>query len=172
MVCPILVKKLADKVEFLADAAREVRKGVNSHHVARVLKLQGRRWSTIDCWSYPRRCGTRNTAAMAAHVCHALGMCMGFVLCTLPSLDLSPPLPSMTRHPCFSCPTPPMMCGLYTALMPNSANTMHGQDAFITTITAKFTEESDCLSQTFSPPTAFPLNTALIVSTYIRFRLS
>lgn len=24
MVCPLLVKKLADKVEFLADAAREV----------------------------------------------------------------------------------------------------------------------------------------------------
>lgn len=25
MVCPVLVKKLADKVEFLAEAAREVR---------------------------------------------------------------------------------------------------------------------------------------------------
>ena len=25
MVCPVLIKKLADKVEFLAEAAREVR---------------------------------------------------------------------------------------------------------------------------------------------------
>lgn len=38
MVCPILIKKLADKVEFLADAAREVHrwwKGSTARSVAK-----------------------------------------------------------------------------------------------------------------------------------------